>query len=70
MPRPLLDCGTGPRTSRLLGGPGLPGYVAVAIGTFADPAFPPPTIAVWEEARHHWVELPPDVRPKRVPKQG
>ena len=33
-------------------GEGFPGYVAVAIGTFADPNFPPPTIAVWEEARH------------------
>ena len=27
---------------------GFPGYVAVAIGTFADPNFPAPTIAVWE----------------------
>ena len=29
-------------------GEGFPGYVAVAIGTFADPNFPAPTIAVWE----------------------
>jgi hypothetical protein len=28
---------------------GFPGYVAVAIGNFADPDFPAPTIAVWEE---------------------
>jgi hypothetical protein len=27
------------------------GYVAVAIA-FADPTFPAPTIAVWEECRH------------------
>ena len=35
-------------------GEGFPGYVAVAIGNFADPDFPAPTIAVWEElaARH------------------
>jgi hypothetical protein len=51
-------------------GESFPGLVAVAIGTFADPTFPPPTIAVWEEARHPWVELPPDTPPKRVPKQG
>jgi hypothetical protein len=35
----------------LLGGRRLPGYVAVAIGNFADPNFPAPTIAVWEESR-------------------
>jgi hypothetical protein len=28
---------------------GFPGYVAVAIGNFADPSFLAPTIAVWEE---------------------
>jgi hypothetical protein len=49
---------------------GFPGYVAVAIGNFADPDFPAPTIAVWEESRHPWVSLPPDTPPKRVAKQG
>lgn len=49
---------------------GFPGYVAVAVGNFADPAFPAPTIAVWEEARHPWLALPPDTPPKRVAKQG
>ena len=33
-------------------GEGFPGYLAVAIGSFADPNFPAPTIAVWEESRH------------------
>ena len=42
---------------------GFPGYVAVAIGNFADPNFPAPTIAVWEESRHPWVSLPPDTPP-------
>jgi hypothetical protein len=51
-------------------GQGFPGFIAVAIGTFADPSFPPPTIAVWEEARHPWVSLPPDTPPRRVAKQG
>jgi hypothetical protein len=51
-------------------GEGFPGYVAVAIGSFADPNFPAPTISVWEESRHPWVSLPPDTPPKRVAKQG
>jgi hypothetical protein len=51
-------------------GQGFPGYVAVAIGAFADQHFPPPTIAVWEESRHPWVTLPPDMPPKRMQKQG
>jgi len=49
---------------------GFPGYVIVAIGNFADPNFPAPTIAVWEESRHPWVSLPLDTPPKRVAKQG
>ena len=49
---------------------GFPGYVAVAIGNFADPNFLAPTIAVWEESRHSWFSLPPNTPPKRVAKQG
>lgn len=33
-----------------------PGLVAVAVGSFADPAFPAPTYSGWEAKRHHWVE--------------
>ena len=51
-------------------GEGFPGYVAVAIGSFADPNFPPPTIGVWEESRHLWLSLPSDTPPKRTVKQG
>ena len=54
----------------LLGGRSFPGYVAVAIGSFADPNFPAPTIGVWEESRHLWLSLPPDTPPKRMAKQG
>jgi hypothetical protein len=49
---------------------GFPGYVIVAIGNFADPDFPAPTVAVWEESRHPWVSLPADMPPKRLAKQG
>ena len=31
-----------------------PGFVAVAVGAFADPAFPPPTVSVYDDRRHPW----------------
>jgi len=49
---------------------GAGGLRILAIGTFADPSFPAPTIAVWEASRHPWVSLPPDTPPKRFAKQG
>ena len=49
---------------------GFPGHLSVAIGNFADPSFPAPTLAVWEESRHPWVNLPPDTPPKRAVKQS
>jgi len=36
----------------------MPGMIAVAVGAFADPDFPPPAISVWEERKHRWV-VPP-----------
>ena len=33
----------------------LPGRVAVAVGAFADPDFPPPDKSVFEETKHPWV---------------
>lgn len=32
--------------------------VAVAVGAFADSAFPGPASSVYEERMHHWVQLP------------
>ena len=34
-----------------------PDAVAVPIGAFADPAFPPPTVAVYESRQHPWLEI-------------
>jgi hypothetical protein len=34
-----------------------PGIIAVPIGTFADPSFPPPTVSVHETRRHPWVSV-------------
>lgn len=40
----------------------MPDHVLVATGAFADPAFPPPTVSVYESRMHGWVmaagELP------------
>jgi hypothetical protein len=35
----------------------MPDLIAVAVGAFADPSFPAPSQAVWDERRHHWVTL-------------
>jgi hypothetical protein len=32
--------------------------VAIPVGAFADPSFPPPEISVWEERKHNWVVVP------------
>ncbi len=36
-------------------------FVSVAVGAFADPNFPPPTVSVYDCRRHPWVQLPPEV---------
>ena len=36
-----------------------PEVIAIPVGAFADPSFPPPTISVFESRRHPWV-IPPD----------
>ena len=33
-------------------------HVAVAVGCFADPGFPPPRDSVYDCRRHSWVQLP------------
>ncbi len=37
-----------------------PDLIAVAVGAFADPNFPPPEISVWERRRHSWTVTPAD----------
>jgi hypothetical protein len=36
--------------------------VAVAVGAFADPSFPPPEDSVYDCRRHPWVQLPPGTK--------
>jgi hypothetical protein len=38
------------------------GGVAVAVGAFADPSFPPPEDSVYDCRRHPWVQLPAGTR--------
>jgi hypothetical protein len=35
-----------------------PELVSVAVGTFADPDFPPPVRTVWTETKHRWLAFP------------
>lgn len=34
-----------------------PEVIAIPVGAFADPTFPPPVYSVYEERRHRWVQL-------------
>ena len=38
-----------------------PGLIAVPLGAFADPSFPPPRFSVWERRKHPWVEITAEV---------
>lgn len=35
--------------------------IAIPVGAFADPAFPPPVFSVYEERQHAWVRMPEDI---------
>jgi hypothetical protein len=37
---------------------GLPGFVAVAVGAFADPGFPSPKVSIYEARKHAWALSP------------
>jgi hypothetical protein len=39
---------------------GLEEYLAIPVGAFADPSFPPPSVSVYEERMHSWVVPPAD----------
>lgn len=36
----------------------VPDFIAIPVGAFADPEFPPPRVSVYEERRHGWLRLP------------
>lgn len=37
---------------------GMPGMIAVPVGAFADPTFPPPQVSVYGVRRHPWTVMP------------
>ena len=39
----------------------LPDTVAIALGAFDDPYFVTPTVSVWEERQHIWLEIAGDI---------
>ncbi len=39
----------------------LPEAVAIPVGAFADPEFPPPRVSVYETRKHAWTGMPADV---------
>ncbi|WP_082541719.1 MULTISPECIES: GFA family protein [unclassified Rhizobacter] len=39
---------------------GLEAFLAIPVGAFADPGFPPPSVSVYEERMHGWVVPPVD----------
>ena len=36
---------------------GMEGVIAIPLGAFADPDFPPPAFSVYEERKHAWVAI-------------
>jgi hypothetical protein len=46
---------------------GFPDLIAVALGMFADPQYPPPKISVWESTRHPWTECVANLSMEHLP---
>lgn len=44
--------------------PDEPDLIVVAVGAFADPAFPPPTEEGYSSRRHHWLTRPATIEPR------
>jgi hypothetical protein len=42
-----------------------PDWYVVAVGAFADPNFPPPSVSIFEESMHPWVLLPDNIKHAR-----
>jgi len=40
---------------------GLEAFIAIPVGAFADPSFPAPSVSVYEDRMHAWVQVPGDV---------
>jgi hypothetical protein len=38
-----------------------PDHYGIALGAFTDPAFPAPTLSIWEDFKYPWITLPAGV---------
>ena len=38
-----------------------PALVGIAVGSIGDPTFPAPAWSVWEQSKHHWIDLPGEI---------
>jgi len=36
-------------------------HIAIPVGAFTEPSFPAPTVSVYEERMHSWVQMPEDM---------
>jgi hypothetical protein len=36
-------------------------HIVIPVGAFAEPTFPGPTVSVYEERMHSWVQMPNDI---------
>lgn len=36
----------------------MPGVIAIPVGAFADPSFPPPRVSIYGARRHAWAAMP------------
>lgn len=37
-----------------------PDFIGVAVGSFADPSYPHPTMSIWEQTKHRWTHVDAD----------
>jgi len=40
---------------------GMPGFIAVPVGAFADASFPAPSFSMYESRKHPWLTLPESI---------
>jgi hypothetical protein len=36
-------------------------FIAIPVGAFADPSFPAPSLSIYEDRMHSWVQMPKDM---------
>ena len=60
MPTRIASCSCG-QLSLTVGFEGREEFVVVAVGAFAEPGFPAPTVSVYDNRKHTWVGMPAQI---------